>query len=598
MKAYINKFLLASAAVLMLGLGSCVGDLDQLPEDDRTLTPDQFNNNPREYLSGVMAKCYSGIAVSGQGGGGSSDIDGLDPGRSCWSRAIFMLNEFTTDECSWIWKDSGIYDLCTDTWSANNVNVFGSYSRFYTHIAICNDFIRLTRNLDFYGIDINQGDGKGITQNEIDQFVQEARALRDLSYFYVIDIFGNAAYCWDTQVTGEEPPAVSRAELFDAVTADLEDVLANWDAVHGNSKVVYGRIGKDAVEALLCKFYLNGKVFRGTETLQDGTNTFQKCYNHCKNVISRHQGGPHGNGLAASYLSVFCKSNDMFAPGGSLSDQNEILWNIPYSYQLTESYGGTDFLILGAISDQTTAVPAWYGVNGQWTCMHARTQFSEKFPMSGGESANGDERVWLWGTETDGFSIYNTDFSTFKDGYTPIKFTNVPCNADGTMPMWRDPETGLPRAGVWDESLGAAANYGIDAVETFPSADYPVIRLAEIYLTAAEAILRGNVGSRAEALTFVNYIRQRAGLDSNNLFTDTQLTLENILDERARELYWENCRRTDLVRYNLFTGNAYLWNWKNNVPTGATIPDHMNLFPIPSQVINSYTSEYPQNPGY
>lgn len=596
MKAYINRFLLAGAVAVTLGLGGCVGDLTQFPEDDMTLTPDQFNENPREYLSGVMAKCYSGIAVSGQGGAGDSDIHGLDNGRSCWSRAIFMLNEMTTDECSWIWKDSGVFDLNTDTWSTNNENIFGTYSRLYTHIAICNDFIRLTRNLDFYGIDINQGDGKGISQNEIDQFVQEARALRDLSYFYVIDLFGNAAYCWDSQVTGEEPPAMKRADLFDAVTADLEDVLANWDAVHGSSSVVYGRIGKDAVEALLAKFYLNGEVFRGTNTLADGTNTFKKCYDHCKSVISRHQTGPHGNGLAASYLSLFCANNDMFAPGGSLGDQNEILWNIPYEYQKTESYGGSSFLILAAISDQTESLPAWYGINGQWTCMHARTQFSELFPMSAGVSSVGDERVWLWGTEPDGFSIYNTDFSTFKDGYTPIKFTNVPCNPDGTMPMWNDPDTGLPRAGVHD--LNNSDNYGIPHTETFADTDYPVIRLAEIYLTAAEAILRGNVGSRAEAVEFVNYVRERAGLSGGNLMSDYSLTLDEILNDRARELYWENCRRTDLVRYNLFTGSAYLWNWKNNVPTGASIPAHMNLFPIPSQVINSYSSTYPQNPGY
>lgn len=598
MKAYINKILLAGAFVATMGLSSCVGDLTQFPEDDRTLTPDQFNENPREYLSGAMAKCYSGIAVSGQGGAGASDISGLDNGRSCWSRAIFMLNEMTTDECAWIWKDSGVFDLNTDTWSTNNENIFGTYSRLYTHIAICNDFIRLTRNLDYYGIDINQGDGKGISQNEIDQFVLEARALRDLSYFYVVDLFGNGAYAWDTQTTGEQPPYIKRADLFDAVTADLEDVLSNWDAVHGNAPVVYGRIGKDAVEALLCKFYLNGEVFRGTSTLANGTNTFAKCYEHCKNIIGRHQSGPYGNGLAASYLSLFCKNNDMFAPGGSLSAQNETLWNIPYQYQLTESYGGSSFLILAAISDQTIATPSWYGINGQWTCMHARTQFSELFPMSGGSSTVGDQRVWLWGTEPDGFSIYNTDFSTFKDGYTPIKFTNVPCNADGTMPMWNDPDTGLPRAGVWDESLGASANYGIDAVETFADTDYPVIRLAEIYLTAAEAILRGNVGSRAEAVEYVNYIRERAGLTGGNLMTDYSLTLDEILDERARELYWENCRRTDLVRFNRFAGSNYNWNWKNNVPGGAGIGVHMNLFPLPSQVINSYSSEFPQNPGY
>lgn len=593
MKAYINKILMLGALTTTLAFTSCVGDLDQLPADYNTMVADDFASNPREYIAGVAAKCYSGIAISGQGGAGSSDISGLDNGRSCWSRAIFMLNEMTTDECAWIWKDSGVYDLNTNTWGTNNENIFGTYSRLYTHIAVCNDFIRLTRELGDYGIEVGGGGPNAISQQEIDQLVQEARALRDLSYFYVIDLFGNGAYAWDDQPVGEEPPYNTRSELFKKVTADLEDVLANWDAAHGNSAVIYGRIGKDAVDALLAKFYLNAEVFTGTAQ-------WDNCYKHCKNIIDRHQTGPHGNGLVKDYLSVFCGNNDMFAPGGSLPEQNEILWNIPYSYQLTESYGGSSFLILASISDQTKSLPSWYGINGQWTCMHARTQFSEKFPLSNGLSLNNDQRVYLWGTDADGFIIENTEFSEFKNGYTPIKFTNVRCEADGTMPLWSDPETGLPRAGVHNLALGSDANYGVEAIATFADTDYPVIRLAEIYLTAAEAILRSNfaVGTQDEGIKYVNYIRERAGLSGGSLMNAFTYTLDELLDERARELYWENCRRTDLIRFGKFTGNAYNWNWKNNVPRGAAFGSHMVLFPIPTQVIASYASPFPQNPGY
>lgn len=579
MKSYINKLILGGALVATLGLGSCVGDLDQLPADDRTLTPGQFKDNPREYIAGTMAKCYAGIAISGQGGSGASDISGLDNGRSCWSRAIFMLNEFTTDECAWIWKDSGVFDIATNTWSTNNENVFGTYSRLYCHIAVCNDFIRLCNNLGQYGIPVG-GDGENaISQAEIDQFVLEARALRDLSYFYVIDLFGNAALAWDDQAAGMEPPQTSRAELFDKVTTDLEDVLTKFS----DQTPVYGRIGKDAVQALLAKFYLNAEVFSGTPR-------WAECWSHCKAVIDRHNTNAN-HGLAKDYLSVFCGNNDMFAPGGSLADQNEILWNIPYEFERTESYGGANFLILAALSDQNTAQPSWYGMNGQWTCMHARQQFSEKFDFSNGISSDG--RTYLWLTDQDGFSISNSEFSEYKDGYVPIKFTNVNCNADGTMPRWKDPSTNLNRVGVHDLSLGEDANYGISSNQTFASTDLPVIRLAEIYLTAAEANLRGNL-NHSEALDYVNYVRQRAGV--RDWYPD-EYTLDNILDERARELYWENCRRTDLVRFNKFT-SGYTWSWKGNVLVGVDISSHMNLFPIPTSVINSYSSPYVQNPGY
>lgn len=586
MKSYINKLMIGSAMVASLGMVSCVGDLDQFPKDPTVFTANQFAENPKEYLCEAMAKCYSGLAISGQTGAGSSDISGLDNGRSCWSRAIFMLNEFTTDECSWIWKDSGIFDLVTDTWSTNNENIFGTYSRLYCHIAVCNDFIRLVNNAGDYGINMD-----GETRALANQFILEARALRDLSYFYVIDLYGNAAYCWDTQVTGEEGPQMSRAQLFSTVTADLEAVLAQFPS----TTPVYGRIGRDAIEALLAKYYLNAQEWTGTAM-------FDQCWNHCKNIIDRHGNSANNYGLAVDYLSLFCGNNDMFAPGGSLAAQNEILWNIPYEYKNTESYGGTSFLILAAISDQNTATPGWYGINGQWTCMHARPEFSEKFNFAGGVSQ--DPRTYLWLTDNDGFSIENTDFSTYKDGYVPIKFTNVLCNADGTMPRFKDPESGLNRVGVHNEepvydkdgNQTGIKITGIDASATFANADYPIIRLAEILLTAAEAHVRGNVGNATDALDYVNAVRRRAGVDEWN---GAQLSvLDNLLDERARELYWENNRRTDLVRFGKFAGARYNWSWKSNVPGGAGMASHMNLFPIPTSVINSYSSTYNQNPGY
>lgn len=590
MKSFINKLFLSAAAVATLALTGCVGDLDQLPKDKYTTLPTNFKENPRGYLSGAMGKCYAGIAISGQGGADGSDISGLDNGRSCWSRAIFMLNEFTTDEVSWIWKDSGVFDLCTDTWSTNNENIFGTYSRLYCHIAVCNDFLRLTtpENMKTYGIPVagsvaDPTDYKEtqITQAEIDQFRLEARALRDLSYFYVIDLYGNAANCWDDQQTGQEPPQMSRTDLFNKVTADLEDVLAQFP----DTKPVYGRIGKDAIEALLVKFYLNAEVFTGTPQ-------WQKCWEHAQSIIAKHDQGDN-HGLAKDYLSLFCANNDMFAPGGSLTDQNEILWNIPYSFEKTEAYGGSTFLILAAISDQTTSTPSWYGINGQWTCMHAREQFADKFDFAGGTSM--DFRTYLWLTETDGFTKQNKDFSTYKDGYVPVKFTNVRCNADGTMPRWKDPKSNLNRVGVHD--LENKNNYGISSNASFAETDLPVIRLAEIYLSAAEAAMRSNyaVGSADLAKQYINYVRVRAGVPTWGV---ADLSLDNLLDERARELYWENCRRTDLVRFGQFTGDTYNWSWKNNVVGGAGIAKHMDLFPIPTSVINSYSSEYKQNPGY
>ncbi|MBD5231095.1 MAG: RagB/SusD family nutrient uptake outer membrane protein [Bacteroidales bacterium] len=600
MKSYINKFLMGAALVCTMGLGSCINDLDQLPKNPTSIDPGKFQENPKEYIGGVMGKCYSGIAVSGQSGaGGDADISGLDGGTSCWSRAIYMLNEFTTDECKWIWPDAGIVDLVTSTWSDQNANIFGTYSRLYTHIAICNEFMRLINNAGEYGISFpEQASGNQVSRAEVNQLLLEARALRDLSYFYVIDLFGNAALCWDDQEPGSNPVPTTRTELYNKVVADLENILAPESGWKDSG--IYGRIGRDAVEALLVKFYLNAEVFSGKAE-------WQKCWDMAQTIIKRHQGsGFQNSGLAEDYLALFCGNNDIFGPGGSLKSQYENLWTIPYSYQLTESYGGSFFLMAAAYTDSAVATPGWYGMNAQWTCMHTTRQFAETFNFSAPKQfvdKNGnvteyigtnDDRCYLWLDASQGFSMDNTDFSTFKDGYVPIKFTNVECDATtGLLPRWNDPETGLPRVGVHD--LNNSDNYGIDAGYTFPNTDLPLIRLAEIYLSAAEAHLRGGVGNATDALQYVNYVRERAKVQR---FTVAQFTLPNILEERGRELYWENCRRTDLIRFGKFT-NGYNWNWKNGAAYGTDIASHMTLFPIPSQVRSAYAAgTYPQNPGY
>ena len=123
------------------------------------------------------------------------------------------------------------------------------------------------------------------------------------------------------------------------------------------------------------------------------------------------------------------------------------------------------------------------------------------------------------------------------------------------------------------------------------NADYVVIRLAEIYLSAAEAILHG-AGSTADALRYVNLIRGRAGLAA---WTAADLTLETLQDERCRELYTENCRRTDLIRYGKWL-SGYTWNWKGGVAEGANLPDRCLLYPLPASIVT--LAGYTQNTGY
>lgn len=560
-----------------MGMGfamtSCVNDLNVTPKDPNSFTWTNVEADPDTYLPQVFAKCYSVLAVSGQSGEGSSDMSGLDNGAGCYPRAIYMLNEFPTDETLWIWPDAGVVDIVTGTWANNNANIYGTYSRLYIAIALCNDFIRQTLES---GIDLTPA--VRTDYNNVEQYRLEARALRALSYWYVLDLFGNGGWVDETMDYGDSPLPITRKDLYNRLTTELEAIIAAWPAA--NAKPSYGRVGLDGVKALLAKVYLNAKVYTNGEV--DG---YEKCLNLCNQIIDAHKGsGFKSSGLANNYHALFAANNDQYMPGGSNSAENEILWGIPYDATNILAYGGTRFLMAAAFVNATMADQKYYmscldyGLNDQWGCMHARAEFSDKFNST-------DVRDDLWSKEAQGFTKENTEFSKFNNGYAAVKFTNLIMNADGSFPK---ADNSKPIA---VDNIAESAK--VLNVNAHPDTDLPVFRLADIYLMKAECYVMGGKGNADEAIAAVNVVRERAGAS-----TWTNVTANDLLDERARELYWENHRRTDLVRFNKFT-SGYTWSWKGYVAGGTDMGSHMNVYPIPANVIAAQPEfgAY-QNAGY
>lgn len=174
-----------------------------------------------------------------------------------------------------------------------------------------------------------------------------------------------------------------------------------------------------------------------------------------------------------------------------------------------------------------------------------------------------DTRGKFW---SDGQNLDIEDITLFTDGYAVNKFKNVT----------RD---GLP---------GSDSDH--------PDTDFPLLRLADIYLMAAEAILRDN-GDKSLATSYFNEVRQRAYMGSGGNIQSDELDLDLILDERARELYWECHRRTDLVRFGQFTDGAYMWAWKGGVPEGASVQSFRNVYPLPTSDLGA-NPNLVQNSGY
>lgn len=614
MKSF-NKFLISAAIVASsMSLGSCVGDLDLLPTDPRELTAAEFAKDPEGYMNKVLGDVYLQFAT--YGADGNASVQGFDGGMSSFQRAIFNLEEVPTDEANWLpTADVDFATLQYGYLAASNKALLGTYSRMTINISLCNDFIQTVRN-GYFNL------GSDDLRAKAEEYIRQCRVLRGGCYYYLLTLFGNVPYADESTPTGSVPPQLSRAEVFNRVVADLEAVSEEYGA---SQTPVYGFVGKDVADALLCKLYLNAEVFAGRAE-------WSKCLSKAEAIINRLKGAGYQNsGLAEHYHSLFAGNNQQYALGGS-NAVNENIWVIPSSEEHLKNYSGSTLLIEGFIVSQGVqetlkepvredydddaaykkalneynkklekaepwqlevaytfagkdysfnpavkgwCIKDWYNVSQSgWKCMTAREQFVDKFDWLDDQcSVSNDIRVKSWMTSAFNFSKTNAilDQDHFGDnGYLPIKYTNFNLDENGEV---------MP--------IGNGTPVGQDCA----NADYVVIRLAEIYLSAAEAILHG-AGSTADALRYVNLIRGRAGLAA---WTAADLTLETLQDERCRELYTENCRRTDLIRYGKWL-SGYTWNWKGGVAEGANLPDRCLLYPLPASIVT--LAGYTQNTGY
>lgn len=528
----ISKWMLFLA--LTLSLSSCFKDLDLSPKDDDNFTNEKFFASSPESYKQFIAKIYGGLAVTGQvGPAGDSDMQGaIDEGFSQYLRGYWQLQELTTDEAIIAWGES-------DNPTIKNLN-FNDWNADNRYVAAF--FARIFFQVGLCNEFLRETtDAKlsargvsGALKQEIQGYRNEARFLRALSYYHGIEIFGKVPFATDADLFGTPPNMQSRAFVFDYITSELNAIESQLSDSKGGQ--YYGRATKAAAWMLLSKLYLNSKVYTGVDRSALALENVNKVIGSGYTIAAINEGETYGK--------LFAADNDI---NGA---QNEAIFTVNFDGIQTQSWGGMTYLVHGSCGPATA--PS-LGIDFAWQGFRPRQEF---FTQIGS-----DKRVMTPVGDASPASI--SDYSKFDQGKKAIKFSNK--KSDGT---------------------NASTLVHCDA-------DFPLFRLADAYLMYAELAVVNGQGSRGQALEYVNALRTRAG---EATVTDGDLTADFILDERARELYWEGHRRQDLIRFEKYI-TGYTWQWKGGTPEGKDLAEYRKVFPIPNRELSA-NSKLSQNLGY
>lgn len=543
----MNKKILIFGIILSaLMVSSCVKDLDVTPQDPTKILAGNLGDDPA-YMKMALGKIYASFIISGQGANGGDDITASDGNFFTTMRALWNLQEITTDEAICAWGDVGIADLNTQTWSPSNPFLTALYQRLALSITYANDFII---NAEAYG-------GSDATR-----YVAEARFLRALAYYWAIDLFGQFPFTTEADGVGKFFPEIgTRTEIFNYI----EDELLAIENILGEPGFSYPQADRAAAWMLLARLYLNAEVYTGTARWDD-------CKEYCDKVI-----GSGRYSLATNYRQNFSADND-----GRSNPEMIFAWE--QDGINVQGYVGTTFIIESSSDSRYIRAEDFHGLtsNTNWNGNRARVQFLNVLVDTIATYGNvqipfadslylqtNDNRVFLKRKKSQNIP---SPSSSGDYGIGVYKFTAR--NADGSRPT----------------------NYNT----AYACTDFPVFRLADAYMMRAEALYRlGGAANIDAAVADINKIRERAYGNTSGNITAASLDLDFLIDERGREFYYEAQRRTDLVRFGKFTGSDYLWQWKGGAFAGAGTSDHLNLFPIPGDELSANPNYNGQNnPGY
>ena len=553
----------AMASMLCMGFVSCADELNIKSIDPQS--------SPTYTVQGLLAKQYATLGLTGQKGpDGSSDFSTGDPeGEYGFIRTVFNLQELMTDETAWAWQDNpGITPITCMSWTKDNVRVDYAYQRLIFNVTLYNQFIsEQTGSLS--------GDQ-----------VAEVRFLRALNYYYFLDLFRKAPFkdTFDNNLPIEKS-GKDLYEWLDNELTTIEPLMAEVGAY--NTAKDFGRADRGAAYALHARLALNSEVYT------DGkVKDYQKAIDYCDEIINsgKYDLCREAKNGYSGYQQLFMGDNDC-----NPEAMKEIIFPIRQDGLKARAYAGTTYLV----SASTIAGMPYASTGDPWKCMFAREDLVKKFIPDGKIPMATVDDVLKNPTKEEVIAkdsekgIGTADVIAKAQDDRALLYMGVGGCEEGKVRTINPGEaiTGPLNGASFVKWSNLHADGSTQHDQNYSDTDFPMFRLAEIYLTRAEAKYRLN-GSQ-EGLADIQLVQGRA----NRQIKATSVDEQTLIDEWCREFFMEGRRRSDLVRFGLFTGSKYLWSFKGGVEKGAGTPAYYDIYPMPDNEIKNNPNLH-QNPKY
>ena len=550
----------AMASMLCMGFVSCADELNIKSVDPL--------NHQTYTVEGLLAKQYATLGLTGQKGpDGLADISGNE-GETGFIRTVFNLEELMTDETLWAYQENdGIAQITTMDWDKNNVRVNWAYQR-------------LSYNINQYNFFISEQSGS-LSEDKI----AEVRFLRALNYYYFLDLYRKAPFkdTFDNNLPTEKS-GKDLYEWLDNELTTIEPLMAEVGAYNNSEN--FGRADRGAAYALHARLALNSEVYT------DGkVKDYQKAIDYCDKIINSGKYDlcrAEKNGYSG-YQQLFMGDNDC-----NPEAMKEIIFPIRQDGLKARAYAGTTYLV----SASTIAGMPYASTGDPWKCMFARENMVEKFfpnkkdiPMAtvGDVLSNPSKEEVIAKDSEKGYGTADVIAKAGDD--RALLYMGVGGCEEGKVRTINPGEaiTGPLNGASFVKWSNLHADGTTQHDQNYSDTDFPVFRLAEIYLTRAEAKYR--LGQ--DGLDDILKVQDRA----NRVSKATSVDEQTLIDEWCREFYMEGRRRSDLVRFGLFTGSKYLWSYKGGAENGAGIPAYYDVYPIPDNEIKNNPNMH-QNPKY